>query len=74
MIHGWLAPPLNHALQTRNLVEGRMDDPQSPKQDVPWPQRAFNSVWILAAAAMLYFFLSYVLWGLIDLMRTPAGG
>lgn len=51
-----------------------MDDPQSSKHYVPWPQRAFNSIWILAAAAMLYFFLSYVVWGLIDLMRTPAGG
>jgi hypothetical protein len=73
MIHGWLAPPwITHCRP--EPVEDRMDDPQSPKQDVPWPQRAFNSVWILAAAAMLYFFLSYVLWGLIDLMRTPAGG
>lgn len=51
-----------------------MDEPQSPKQDVPWPQRVFNSIWILAAVAMLYFFLSYVVWGLIDLARVRAGG
>ena len=50
-----------------------MDDPQPSKQDVPWAQRAFNSIWILAAAAMLYFFLSYVVWGLVDLARVPAG-
>ena len=58
-----------------------MDDPQ-PSQpdvpraqpDVPRAQRAFNSIWILAAAAMLYFFLSYVVWGLVDLARVPAGG
>jgi len=51
-----------------------MDDPQPSKQDVPWAQRAFNSIWILAAAAMLYFFLSYVVWGLVDLARVPVGG
>jgi len=50
-----------------------MDEPPT-RHDVPWPQRLFNSVWVLALAAMLYFFLSYVLWGLIDLANTgPAG-
>ena len=42
--------------------------------DIPWQQRLFDSIWLLALAAMLYFFLSYVVWGLIDLARVPAGG
>jgi len=48
-----------------------MDEAQSGSRDAPWGQRLFNSIWILALLAMLYFFLSYVLWGLIDLWRTP---
>lgn len=46
----------------------------SPDGDVPWQQRLFDNIWLLALAAMLYFFLSYALWGLIDLARVPAGG
>lgn len=46
----------------------------SPDGDVPWQQRLFDNIWLLAIAAMLYFFLSYALWGLIDLARVPAGG
>lgn len=42
--------------------------------DIPWQQRLFDNIWLLAIAAMLYFFLSYALWGLIDLARVPAGG
>lgn len=45
-----------------------------PDGDVPWQQRLFDNIWLLALAAMLYFFLSYALWGLIDLARVPAGG
>lgn len=46
----------------------------SPDGDIPWQQRLFDNIWLLAIAAMLYFFLSYALWGLIDLARVPAGG
>lgn len=46
----------------------------SPEGDVPWQQRLFDNIWLLAIAAMLYFFLSYALWGLIDLARVPAAG
>jgi len=46
----------------------------SPDGDIPWQQRLFDNIWLLALAAMLYFFLSYALWGLIDLARVPAGG
>lgn len=51
-----------------------MEDSETRRNDVPLPQRLFDSIWILALAAMLYFFLSYVLWGLINLWQTPAAG
>jgi uncharacterized BrkB/YihY/UPF0761 family membrane protein len=51
-----------------------MDEPRYPKHDIPWQQRLFDSIWLLALLALLYFFLSYAVWGLIDLARTPAGG
>jgi hypothetical protein len=53
-----------------------MDEPRPRQRDLPWQQRVFDSVWILALAAMAYFFLSYVVWGLINLWQTPpaAGG
>jgi uncharacterized BrkB/YihY/UPF0761 family membrane protein len=53
---------------------GVMDEPGSPQRDVPWQQRLFDSIWLLALLALLYFFLSYAVWGLIDLARVPAGG
>ena len=46
----------------------------SSDPDVPWQQRLFDNIWLLAIAALLYFFLSYALWGLIDLARVPAAG
>ena len=49
-------------------------DPPASDPDVPWQQRLFDNIWLLAAAALLYFFLSYALWGLIDLARVPAAG
>lgn len=51
-----------------------MDEPRSPTRDIPWQQRLFDNIWLLAAAAMAYFLLSYVVWGLIDLARVPTGG
>lgn len=51
-----------------------MDESQgnaAPPDEVPWVQRLFDNIWLLALAAMLYFFLSYVLWGLLNLQNTP---
>ncbi|MGD8496388.1 MAG: hypothetical protein PVF05_09385 [Gemmatimonadales bacterium] len=51
-----------------------MADHPTGRNDVPWPQRLLNSIWVLALAAIVFFFLSYVVWGLIDLANTgPAG-
>jgi hypothetical protein len=39
----------------------------------PWPQQLLESPWLLAGAALLFFTLSYVVWGLIDLMSIASG-
>jgi hypothetical protein len=39
----------------------------------PWPQQLLESPWLLAGAALLYFTLSYIVWGLIDLMSVKPG-
>jgi len=39
----------------------------------PWPQQLLESPWLLAGAALLYFTLSYIVWGLIDLMSVAPG-
>jgi hypothetical protein len=41
--------------------------------DAPWPQRLLDSVWLLALAAILYFVLSYVVWGIVDIVTIPTG-
>jgi len=51
-----------------------MDAPRARQDDVPWPQRVFDSIWMLALAAVVFFFLSYVVWGLIDLLSIRMGG
>jgi hypothetical protein len=37
-------------------------------------QRVYDRIWILAAAALLFWFLAYIGWGLLDLVSIPAGG
>ena len=39
----------------------------------PWPQQLLESPWLLAGAALLYFTLSYIVWGLIDLLSVATG-
>ncbi|SDQ43804.1 hypothetical protein [Natronobacterium texcoconense] len=41
--------------------------------EIPFMQRLYNRIWLLAAAALLFFALSYVVWGLIDIYTVPAG-
>jgi uncharacterized BrkB/YihY/UPF0761 family membrane protein len=51
-----------------------VDDPQVESQQAPWQQRVLDSIWMLALAAVVFFFLSYVVWGLIDLLSVGTGG
>jgi hypothetical protein len=46
---------------------------QPDQTDVPWPQQLLDSVWLLAGLAVVFFTLSYVVWGLVDLMSVPPG-
>jgi hypothetical protein len=39
----------------------------------PVPQQLLDSEWLLALAALLFFVLSYVVWGLIDLLTVAPG-
>ena len=41
--------------------------------DEPWPQQLLESPWLLAGAALLFFTLSYVVWGPIDLVSIASG-
>ncbi|MFB6228076.1 MAG: hypothetical protein ABEH88_05765 [Halobacteriales archaeon] len=48
-------------------------DDRSVEAGAPWPQQLLDSEWLLALAAVLFFTLSYVVLGLIDLLTIPAG-
>jgi hypothetical protein len=39
--------------------------------DIPAMQRLYNRIWLLAAAAMVFFLVVYVGWGLLDLLSLP---
>lgn len=44
-----------------------------PTDTVPWPQQLLDSEWLLALAAVLFFTLSYIVLGLVDLLSVPPG-
>ena len=48
-------------------------DADSAEGDKPWPQQLLESPWLLAGAALLFFTLSYIVWGLIDLLSIVGG-
>lgn len=39
--------------------------------DEPLPQRLLDNIWLLAIAAMLFWLLSYIAWGMFDIMTVP---
>ena len=43
------------------------------KESRPWQQELYDSIWLLAGAAIVFFVLSYVVWGLVDLLTVPMG-
>jgi len=42
-------------------------------RDIPWQQRIYERIWWLAGAAILFWVLSYIAWGLFDISRVPPG-
>lgn len=49
-----------------------MAETPTDNESTPLMQRLYNRIWLLAAAAMLFFLLSYVGWGLLDIASIPA--
>lgn len=47
--------------------------PDDAGSSIPWQQRFYQNIWLWAVAAILFWFLSYVVWGWVDLMRLPEG-
>jgi len=43
-------------------------------QRPPWPQQVLDNLWLLAGAAIVFFVLSYLAWGMIDLLTISLGG
>ena len=43
----------------------------STSEDVPLMQQLYNRIWLLAAAAMVFFIVVYVGWGLMDMLTLP---
>lgn len=39
--------------------------------DPPLLQRIYDRIWLLALAAVLFWALSYVVWGLLDITSIP---
>lgn len=39
--------------------------------DIPMMQRMYNRIWLLAAASLVFFFVVYLGWGLLDLLTLP---
>lgn len=38
--------------------------------EAPLMQRLYDRIWVLAAAALLFFVVSYVVWGLVDILSV----
>ncbi|SEQ26618.1 hypothetical protein [Natrinema salaciae] len=45
----------------------------SSSESAPVMQRLYDRIWLLAAAALVFFALSYVAWGWIDVFSVPLG-
>lgn len=48
-------------------------DDSSPEEP-PVIQQIFDSIWLLAGVAIVFFVLSYIVWGMVDLLTIPMGG
>lgn len=50
------------------------EETRSPDDAPPWPQQLYDSVWLIAGAAIVFWVLSYVIWGLVDILTVPGAG
>lgn len=45
----------------------------SDPTDAPVLQRLYDRIWLLALAALLFWTVSYLVWGLVDVFSVPVG-
>lgn len=51
------------------------DDPvQSEQDEVPWPQRVLDNLWLLIAISVLIPTVLYLVWGLWEVAELPRWG
>lgn len=50
-----------------------MTDETKDEGRAPVLQRLYESIWLWAAVAVLFWILSYVVWGFVDLTIIPGG-
>ena len=41
--------------------------------DAPWQQRLLDNLWLLAGAAIVFWTLSYLVWGFLDILAVGGG-
>lgn len=46
--------------------------PEHP-EEAPVMQRLYNNIWLLTILALVFFTLSYLVWGLLDVFSVPLG-
>lgn len=42
-----------------------------PSDGPPMLQRIYNRIWVIAIVATLFFLVTYVGWGVIDILSAP---
>lgn len=60
----------------RVIEEGdpTIPSPAEPaEQDVPRGQQLYQSIWLWAGLAIVFWALSYIIWGFVDLISLPPG-
>lgn len=43
------------------------------REGKPLAQRLYDRIWLLALVALLFWTLSYIVWGLADIFSIPPG-
>lgn len=55
------------------MNEETKESTETAPEDIPVMQQIFDSVWLLAGVAIVFFVLSYIVWGMVDLLTIPMG-
>lgn len=62
---------LREVLRNRFYCERQMSTHST--EDIPFMQRLYNRIWLLAVLAMIFFIVVYVGWGVLDIVSVPTG-